>query len=470
MRKAIIFLLFAAFLYSPVLTVRAQDQTPKGPVYIVQPGDYLSTIARRFGISIDQLIQANGITDPNRISVGDQLIIPGLDGISGTLVTKKISFGATLASLSGQYQVPVDLLIRLNHITNPVEVYAGASLVVPQDESKPVYTGRTILSTGRTPLEIAASHGIAPWSLMADNGFANSTDPLPGDILFYADSTVAADATTISDQITQIDISPLPLVQGKTTEIKISTTTPYEFSGKMIDASLVFFETEDHQYAALQGVNAMLEPGLYPFILSGTQTDGSSFQIEQNILVVSGGYSQESLHNIDPATLDPKVTQPEIDLITSKTAPVTPDRLWQGKFRSPATYLEFTSVFGTRRSYNGGPFDTFHTGLDFAGGYGLPIYAPAAGRVVFTQELTVRGNATIIDHGWGVYSGFWHQSEIKVKEGDMVEPGQVIGLVGNTGRVQGAEAFQGAGAHLHWEIWVHGVQVDPMDWLNNLYP
>jgi len=74
----------------------------------------------------------------------------------------------------------------------------------------------------------------------------------------------------------------------------------------------------------------------------------------------------------------------------------------------------------------------------------------------------VRGNTTIIDHGWGVYSGFWHQSKFYVQVGDIVEQGQVIGEVGGTGRV--------TGPHLHWELWVNGIQVDPYDWLIQAYP
>ncbi|HNN12886.1 MAG TPA: M23 family metallopeptidase, partial [Anaerolineales bacterium] len=76
--------------------------------------------------------------------------------------------------------------------------------------------------------------------------------------------------------------------------------------------------------------------------------------------------------------------------------------------------------------------------------------------------LTVRGNATIIDHGWGVYSGFWHQEESYVSAGQYVEAGTLIGKIGGTGRV--------TGPHLHWELWVNGVQVDPLDWLSQPYP
>jgi murein DD-endopeptidase MepM/ murein hydrolase activator NlpD len=184
------------------------------------------------------------------------------------------------------------------------------------------------------------------------------------------------------------------------------------------------------------------------------------------VLVTSGNYRSETLY-VDPATIDPAVTVPEENQLISITSPVTATRYWNGIFTSPAVYPDqYTSLYGTRRTYYGLNSDLtvkgFHTGLDFAGGEGLQIFAPAPGRVVFAGPLTVRGNATIIDHGWGVYSGFWHQSAQYVKVGDMVEQGQVIGLVGGTGRV--------TGPHLHWEVWVNGVQVNPLDWLNQAYP
>jgi murein DD-endopeptidase MepM/ murein hydrolase activator NlpD len=81
---------------------------------------------------------------------------------------------------------------------------------------------------------------------------------------------------------------------------------------------------------------------------------------------------------------------------------------------------------------------------------------------VFAGPLTVRGNATYIDHGWGVYTGYAHQSEILVKPGDLVETGQTIGMVGATGRV--------TGPHLHWEIWVGGVPVQPLEWTERSMP
>ena len=68
----------------------------------------------------------------------------------------------------------------------------------------------------------------------------------------------------------------------------------------------------------------------------------------------------------------------------------------------------------------------------------------------------------MIDHGWGVYTAYMHQSEILVKVGDRVEQGQLIGRVGNTGRAEGA--------HLHFEVLVGGVQVNPLEWLKQVFP
>jgi murein DD-endopeptidase MepM/ murein hydrolase activator NlpD len=240
----------------------------------------------------------------------------------------------------------------------------------------------------------------------------------------------------------------------------------------LVDHELHFFpdsESAPQGYGslvALQGVHALLDPGPYPLRLEATLPDGSKQSFEQSVLVLSGNYNQENILINDPATIDPVVTVPEEEHVREIVAAATPQRFWEGIFQSPAVYQEYTSFYGNRRTYivqnSESTIQGFHTGLDFAGGEGLQIKSPAPGKVVFAGPLTVRGNATIIDHGWGVYSGFWHQSKIDVQVGDVVETGQVIGLVGGTGRV--------TGAHLHWEVWVNGVQVNPFDWLQREYP
>jgi murein DD-endopeptidase MepM/ murein hydrolase activator NlpD len=293
---------------------------------------------------------------------------------------------------------------------------------------------------------------------------------MSGDILFTPGENGEQIASGLPSAFISAEIRDLPIKQGGTGMIKVNTIPGVTLGGILVDHQLNFFSIEDGTQVALQGVHALLAPGIYPLRLDATLADGSTQSYEQNILIVSGNYPEEILRGIDPTFIDPAVTEPELQQLISITAPVTTEKFWVGDFYSPASqYAEatyFTSRFGNRRTYVGTGTEPsiqgFHTGLDFGGGTGLPITAPARGKVVIAENWTVRGGTTIIDHGWGVYSGFWHQSKFYVQVGDMVEQGQVIGEVGGTGRV--------TGPHLHWELWVNGIQVDPMDWLTNAYP
>ena len=86
-------LLLCALAASLLFVVRPASAQSSGPVYVVQPDDTLYSIAARFNVSIDSLMSANNITDANLLGVGQQLVIPGLQGISGVLDTEYINFG-----------------------------------------------------------------------------------------------------------------------------------------------------------------------------------------------------------------------------------------------------------------------------------------------------------------------------------------------------------------------------------------
>jgi murein DD-endopeptidase MepM/ murein hydrolase activator NlpD len=315
-------------------------------------------------------------------------------------------------------------------------------------------------------LELAIQQGSDPWTLAAVNKLSGSWDTIPGDILYSPTGSSEGNATGLPSAFLDASIEPLPMVQGGTEVLRAETLAGVSVSGKLVDMPLHFFQVDGEQ-VALQGVHALLEPGIYPLKLEATLADGTIQSFEQMVLVTEGDYLSEEIPLNDPSTLDPAVTETEDQNILALTTPSAPTRYWNGVFSSPAVDPNcFTSRYGTRRTYRVINSDIevpgFHTGLDFCGGEGLQIFAPAPGRVVFAAPLTVRGNATLIDHGWGIYSGIWHQSQILVNVGDMMAQGQVIGVVGGTGRV--------TGAHLHWEVWVNGVQVNPLDWLSQAYP
>ena len=96
--QLLVLVFLSLLLFSPHARVAAQDETPPRPVYIVQEGDSLWSVAARFRVSLDDLTALNNISDPNQVSAGTQLMIPGLDGMQGELVTRTIGFGENMRS------------------------------------------------------------------------------------------------------------------------------------------------------------------------------------------------------------------------------------------------------------------------------------------------------------------------------------------------------------------------------------
>lgn len=447
----------------------AQQTLPAGPVYVVQPGDTLWEIAQRFGITQQELADANGISDPNQLREGQELVIPGLPEVSGRLVTRSVEFGDSLLGLSRQYRLPELELARLNRVASSAQLYAGQNLILPESNLSLAGAGRATLREGQSLLELAVLQGSNPWSLVLTNDLRSSAAALPQDVLRVPGNQQEG-PVGLPGEVQTLAISPLPMRQGKTSAIQISGAAGMQISGELMGHAILFHEL-DNTYTALQGAHAMTEPGLYTLKLKGELPGGGKFAFEQKIYVRAVDYPFDRPLSVNPATIDPAVTRPEDAEWIALAQPVTAEKLWEGGFRIPSPFKQdycletgdcWTSRFGNRRSYNGSPYNAFHTGLDIAGTVGTEIYAPAPGVVVFAGPLTVRGNATMIDHGWGIYTGYMHQSEILVRVGDRVETGQLIGKVGATGRAEGP--------HLHWEVWAGGVQVDPMEWLSQAYP
>jgi murein DD-endopeptidase MepM/ murein hydrolase activator NlpD len=459
---ALVFILFFS-----TTAVSAQTSTPPpGPVYIVQAGDTLWDIAARFNVSETDLMAVNHIPDQT-IFPGDQIVIPGLEGLTGTLVTESVPLGESLRSLARKYQVDPELLIKLNHIVSPDQIFAGYNLILLKQADQPTLTSQATLGNNDTLLELAVRQNTDPWTIAQVNDISTPEYALPGDVLLLnggsSDSTSGAFPAPIVSAI----LDPLPIIQGATVQVKINLSQEATVTGLLGDHPLHFFQEQDGSQVALQGISAIADTGLIPLRIDATLPDGTIRSFEQMVLLESGNFLTETINGVDPATIDPAVTVPEDAWLLSEVTAVTPEQIWHGMFQMPVDSNQFCvrSRYGNRRTYNEGAFHSFHSGIDYgvcSQAHPFDIYAPADGVVIYTGLKTVRGNVTIIDHGQGIYSGLFHQAEIYVSIGEHVTAGQLIGKIGDTGRV--------TGPHVHWDLWVNGIQVNPNVWLNEIFP
>jgi len=457
---------FLLIILSP--TVAFAQENTGNPIYIVQPGENLTEIAIKFNVTVQDLISINGIIDSNLISAGTRLIIPGLQGVSGVLITSPVQIGETLSVILRKNKISIDNFLKINKITSPSEIFVGTNLVLPDIGSTDYSNNSLVLCEDTSLFSNAVTNGLNRWYLQKYNGAASSVN-LPSETYYFFSDVSSNFASPFSPYIEKIELSPLPVVQGHTAVIKVFSELPVNLTGTLNNKVLHFFPDSTGQLVyALDGIHALEEPGLIPLSLKGEFENGDSFQVEQMILLSSGGYVKETL-TVESTLIDEDLNIEESLKIQTLLEPVSNEKLWEDVFRFPVDgslndhTISFSSYFGNRRSYNNGQYFGFHGGLDFYIVLNtLNIYAPAAGTVIYAGPMDIRGFTTFIDHGQGVVSGYGHQSEILVEVGQTVQTGQLIGLIGKTGRV--------TGPHLHWDIWVNGNQVEPFDWKDTQYP
>jgi len=468
MKKINIALIISALLIGGISTQIFAQETIENPTYIVQPGENLTEIAQKFNVPINDLIGINNINNFDLITPGMALLIPGLEGISGVLTSDYVNIGESLTFLSRKHGIEMGLFTKLNPITSPNELFVGSNLVLPEKNESSDFLLSITSNEDKSLLDYAVLFQVNPWTIKKINYLDSNHTAIPGEALFINTHKQDFPASQNLQKFDTIELYPLPLVQGHTAVLRITTNTPVNINGNIGADKLVFFPDSDDHYVAIQGIHAMTEPGLIPLKIIFDFDNNESHRIEQMVLVKPGGYSKEDI-TVEQTTIDQEIIETEEKQIRSILEPRTPEKYWNAPFIFPVDgslsdgTIGFSSYFGSRRSYNNGQLKSFHGGLDFAVVLNsLNIYAPAPGIVLFTGTMNVRGNTTFIDHGYGIVSGYGHQAEILVSPGEMVETGQLIGIIGKTGRV--------TGPHLHWEIWVNGVQVDPFDWINNNYP
>ncbi len=462
-RRVIIAVLFFLAVSTPGNVIRAQGGTT---IHVVQRGETLFRIALNYGTSVEAIAQTNSLADTTNIQVGQRLVIPsGLVNATVSTSARHVTQpGETLAHIALRYGSTEQIVAALNNIVNPAQLYVGQVLDVSETAPGHLALARGYTHTvrpGETLYRIALQYRAAISAIQRANNLTLPSVIFPGQQLLIPGPEDAPALRVLPAPLTEVTLNPLPVEIGRTVGIRITTSNPATLNGMFLERPVNFASTEDGlTHAAVFGVYAFSEPGQYPLTISAQDSAGLSTTLTTVLHVKDGGYGREQI-TVDPALMDDALNIAEHRVLAGVMSGFTPEKYFDGPLGLPAA-APVTSRFGTRRSYNGGAYDRFHTGTDFGGPPGAPIYAPADGRVVMVDTLSIYGLCTIIDHGWGVYTMYAHQTTSAVQAGQFVTSGETIGTIGSSGR--------SSGPHLHWEVWVSGVEVDGLQWTRMSLP
>jgi murein DD-endopeptidase MepM/ murein hydrolase activator NlpD len=218
------------------------------------------------------------------------------------------------------------------------------------------------------------------------------------------------------------------------------------FNGKK-----VYFNPSRDSLKAIVGIDLSTPPGKYDIEVSAV---GNTLRRTVQVIKKKYGLQRLTLPK-DMVELTPE-NEARVEREQHKMAAIWPNEselVWAGNFINPREG-EIVTQFGIKRIINNIRKNP-HSGVDVSAAEGDEVRAPNNGVVVLIDDQFYSGNSVVLDHGQGIYTMFFHLSKVLVRPGQKVKKGEVIALVGSTGR--------STGAHLHWGARVQGAKVDPLE-------
>jgi murein DD-endopeptidase MepM/ murein hydrolase activator NlpD len=273
--------------------------------------------------------------------------------------------------------------------------------------------------------------------------------------LIFVAATIPASAATWT-----VHAQPTRLVNGAPILFQVKAPAKLEsLTATWLTHQLTFsYDASTKTWFALAGIAFDATPGKYPLVLTAKPASGKTpLTFTRTFAVAHFQYPQIKVE----LTVEKKFTEPSpeqqeqiaesVKIKQDYLSRVTPDREWDGTFAAPAD-AAISDVYGSQRIFNG-KAQREHQGLDFRVPTGTPVAAMNSGTVLLARFLYFEGNCVVIDHGQGLLTLYFHLSEFKVKEGDQVKRGEIVGLSGGTGRA--------TGPHLHVAVRWQGTYLDP---------
>jgi hypothetical protein len=252
--------------------------------------------------------------------------------------------------------------------------------------------------------------------------------------------------------------------QGKTLHLQFQASKPLK------DASVNLFsqkfpcfpESKDSLvYETFIPVECEAKPSEYMLSIDCNDHVENQVTLEAKVQIVPYPFKKHVLHVDAKKVAEEKEMGASQDLLNAeikRLAELSPkEKLWSGNFYVPTEVIRISTEFGTiRTTQEKGKYA--HKGVDVVNHPRSVVWAPQDGKVVIKDRYAYSGNTVVVDHGWGIFSMFFHLDSFadQIEVGKMVKKGNPVGKLGKTGYA--------SGYHLHWEMRVANVEVDPLEW------
>lgn len=359
--------------------------------------------------------------------------------------------GDTWLALSWRYGITREnLYSAYPHPNTQRQPVIGSTLLLPETGRE--FTGQIVRMNTGGLLATAVTHNISPWQIAQQNGLPHPYTPLLYRPLFIPGGTEPP--RELPAGFTSLELSHLTPQPGWGLAFRGQSAQPIMVTAQLDGLTFACFGNGRNQ-VGLIGVDDFYTTRQPELTI---QPAGQPLWSQPWQFVPGQWTYNQITYTGAAAAIDQETIRAERARLFELWAIQSLVPQWQDAFQLPiASYLEISSYFGARRSYNGGPYNSSHEGTDFAAYGGTAVTAPAAGTIVLAEPLAARGGAVIIDHGLSVYSGYYHLSNVIATVGQIVQPGDIVGEVGTTGL--------STGNHLHWDFLVAGQWVDALAWL-----
>lgn len=438
-----------------------------GLTHTVQSGETLTGIALRYGVTVDELVQANGLANANQIYVGDQLVIPRTVDDSGAKV-HTVQQGESLYMISRRYGVPIDQLISVNGLSDPNRLSVGQRLAIPggvaaapdsglQPNPSPSSNNSVTytLRRGDSLYRVSLIFGVTVDDLMAANSLSNANAVYPGLVVRVPDQSASENqpemgssnrkthTVSAGETLTRIAIQYGVTVDGIMAANGLNDATSI-YAGQVLN--LPAPGQRARPSPAVSAVTHLVAAG------QTLSQIAARYGVTLQTLALANGIANTGQIFVGQVLTIPSAQAGSMSVIY---ASVGEGLCTDAEVKGAGTGYFIRPTKGYIQSQN---YHSLHPGVDLALDTGNPVYASDSGTVVFAGWNPVGyGNLIVLDHGNGWRTYYAHLSQINVACGDWVPRAETIGEIGSTGN--------STGPHLHFEMLRYGIPVNPVGYI-----